>query len=303
MNHLAIILRSGAVALLATYLWLTLPGDLAASSITALLVIAPLYLLAHALRALRLFLVLYDGGLRLRDTLMTHLHAAGVSALIPFKLGELYRLAAVGTLPVPLSRAVIAIWIERVFDALLVAGVLAVLLAVAGPAALAGSEWFIPALGAFLFASILLFLVLPENLVLVKRHLISKHNNAGALSLLKLVDALHQVLADAARIWRTRFATILCLSLGIWALEAGCVVAALAFVGGLDLAEGGARILTTITLRSSPWDLAGPALGAYRLGTVDLLAIAALAIALLAPVGRGRPLPFIRKPLEAVPCA
>ena len=289
MNTIGLILHITAAALLTAYLWLVLPGDLRAPVALAALAIAPLYLVAHALRGLRLFLVLYDGKLRLRDALSAHFHAAGVSSLIPYKLGELYRMLMVHGLGVGLTRAVIAIWIERVFDAILVAGLLALLVAVAGPTALAGVAWFLPLLAVFLFASVLLFLVLPENLVLVKRHLISKHNNATTLTILRLVDRLHRVLADASHIWRTRFVTFLWLSLGIWSLEAGCVLAALTLTGGsLDLAADGARILNDMTLRSSPWALVGGsgdnAMACYRLGTVDLLAITALGIALLAPI-------------------
>jgi hypothetical protein len=288
VNNLLIALRLAAVIVLAAYLWHALPVDLAAPAAAAALAIIPLYLAAHALRALRLFLVLYDGDVRLRDTLVAHVHAAGVSALIPFKLGELYRVLSVQGLGVRLPRAVIAIWIERVFDALLVAGLLAIVAAVAGPAAVAGTAWFPAALALFLFASILLFLVLPENLVMVKRHLICKHNNAAALAILQLLDGLHRVLADASRIWRTRFATILWLSLGIWALEAGCVLIAAA-IAGTGAAAGGAHILSDVVVRSSPWtlDAAGSAvLAGYRLGSVDLLVIAALALAALAPIPR-----------------
>lgn len=307
MNIPGLLLRATAAALLAAYLWLVLPGDLRAPAALAALVIAPLYLVAHALRAVRLFLVLYDGNLRLRDALFAHVHASGVSALIPFKLGELYRILMVHSLSIRLSRAMIAIWIERVFDALLVAGLLALLALVAGPGALTGNAWFVPALAGFLFASILFFLVLPENLVLVKRHLILKHNNAAALAILQLVDALHRVLADASRIWRTRFATMLWLSLGIWALEVGCVLAAVAFTGAsLDPIGSGTRILTDLTVRSSPWTLAGPsdaALACYRLGTVDLLVTTALILALLVPIRQFRRTSGSPFSHQAMPCA
>jgi hypothetical protein len=287
VNILLLSLRAAAAALLAVFLWQALPADLGAPAAAAAIAIIPLYIAAHALRALRLFLILYDGDLRLRDALLAHLHAAGVSALIPFKLGEVYRVLTLHGFAVRLPLAAVAIWIERVFDALLVAGLLGIVAAVAGPAAVAGAARFLAMLAAFLFASILLFLVLPENLVLVKRHLIRKHNNPAALALLQLADSLHRVLADASEIWRTRFATILWLSLGIWALEAGCVLAAVAIASGRpEAAASGARILSDVVVRSSPWTLdsaTSAVLACYRLGTVDLLALAALAIVALAP--------------------
>jgi len=293
------VLRLAAASLLVAYLAISLPIDLRGPAALAALAVAPIYLLAHALRAVRLFLILYDGDLRLREALIAHVHSAGVSALIPFKLGEIYRVLVLCSVTGRLARSVMAAWIERVFDALLVMLLLAALAAFAGPAALTGAGWFLPVAAGFLFASFFVFLVLPENLGLIKRHLILKHNNAPALRLLALVDRLHRVLADAGAIWRSRFATVLWLSVGIWVLECGAVLAVLGVLGRGEagLAAAWAGIFTEVTLRSSPWSSGAEGtsavlLAAYRLGTIDVLALVALAFAPLwrsARAGAARP--------------
>jgi hypothetical protein len=277
-------IRIAAAVFLGTYLWHVLPTDFRAPAIQAALLIAPLYVVAHLLRSVRLFLILYDGRLRLREALYAHVHSAGVSALIPFKLGELYRMLVIYVATGHPAKAVVAAWIERVFDTLIVLTLFFCLGVFAGPQALAGARWFLPVAAAFLFASFFLFLVLPESLTLIKRHLILKHNNQVALNGLVLVDRLHRMLAEAATIWRSRFATMLWLSLGIWFLEGSAVFVLVASLGeNTGLAQSSARILTHITVGSSPWIHAGGDAGmvllAYRFGTVDLLAVLALAIA------------------------
>jgi len=280
-------LRLSTAALILVYLAVVVLPHLAVSAIAVVAVVAPVYLLVHVLRAIRLFLLLYDGELRLREALLVHVHAAGVSALIPFKVGEIYRVIAIFLVTGHMAKALVAVWIERVFDALFVVVILGLVAWWAGPQALAGIAWFFPVVAGFLFVSFFLFLVLPENLILVKRHLILKHNNLPALHVLRWIDALHRLLREAASIWRSRFATIVWLSMGIWLLEVGLMLAVTAlWVGGGEIAQGFARIFTHITVSSSPWTnitqengTLGPLI-AYRFATVDVLVLCALGIAL-----------------------
>jgi hypothetical protein len=73
--------------------------------------------------------------------------------------------------------------------------------------------------------------------------------------------------------------------------------------GGLKLADGGALILTEVTVRSSPWTLAGSGLAVYRLGTVDLLVIAALGLVAFLPARQTRRASIEVSPIGALPCA
>lgn len=297
------LVRVSAAGLLLAYLLTVLPIDLRGPAAWTALLVAPCYLLVHALRALRLFLIFYDGNLRLRDALFAHLHSAGVSALIPFKLGEIYRVAVLYATTGLLARALIAAWIERVFDTLLVMALLGLIALLIGPAAVAGAQWFLPVACVFLFVSFFLFLVLPENIAMIKRHLITKHHNPIALRALTVLDRLHKLLAEAGVIWRSRFATILWLSLFIWMLEVGTIVALVGLLGGgSDMLAASAPIISDITVRSSPWSesTVSSVWLAYRLGTVDILTLLALLLALTWRFG-SRPPTSERK--ENAPCA
>lgn len=251
------------------------------------LVIAPLYLAAHCIRALRLFLLCYDGRLRFAEVLRAHFHAAGVSALIPFKLGEVYRIAIIDRILRNPVRAALTVWIERLYDIILLAGALAVLLAVVGGQAW-GFAWFFAGALLFLFLSFFLFVVLPENLTLLKRYLILRHNSERALLQLRALDRLHAVLRTARTLWRYRWATMLWLSFVVWFLEAAAL--ALVVIGAWQPADVSLRILHRVMLRSSPWgdsagvvaDIGTPgavaAVDDYRHATIDVLAAVALTV-------------------------
>jgi|GEM_PF-3537827 len=228
------------------------------------------YLGAHVLRAIRLFLLLNDGQLRLGRVAVAHLHAAGVSSLIPFKLGELYRIAIIGSACGDPLRAVVAVWIERVYDIAAVILLFSVISFATG-AILPGLGLFLALAAAFLLLSFLIFLVLPENLGLLKRYLVLRHNKPWVVRVLAMIDCGHRLLRTASAVWHHRIATIIWLGMAIWILD---MTAILIVVGGLDAAAIGLQLhgaVVTPAIWTVPEDAATP----LRLATVDLLVILA----------------------------
>ncbi len=278
----------GAAALVAFLVRAVLAWP-AAPLLSALVVIVPLYLVAHAVRALRLYVLLYDSRHRLRSIAAAHFYAAGVSILIPWKLGEIYRMAVINRVISDAPRAIMAVWIERFYDILALVLIFCALAAAApigGWTMLAG--FFLMAL-AFLFASFFLFLVLPENLNQLKRHLILKHNSQRTLLVLRACDRLHGLLLAASALWRRRWATVSWLSLAIWSIEMtilGLLVDRLAPAS--LFVDDCMRILFAITVRPHVWQ---PGLaretGAVTSAQAEMIAVhgqgalAALAVAAL----------------------
>ncbi len=276
---ITVFLALGGAGLLITYLALTLTLPVS-SVLTAAVLIAPIYLCCHALRALRLFMLLYDGSVGAGAVLRTHLVAAGVSSLIPFKLGELYRIAAINSLIHNPTRAVMTVWIERAWDIAVVAAGLCALLVADGD--WEPFRWFLGAAALFLAISFFLFLVLPENLTALKRWLVIRHQGQWAVTALRTVDALHRLLRTASLLWRYRWATMIWLTAWIWAGELLALTLAVRAVP--EAAGVVTRLVDMLILRSSPWqdisaNLSTPAAlaaQAYHLGTVDTIAVLAL---------------------------
>lgn len=261
---LALYLAHPAAALMPGPWWLLLPGAL-------------LYLASHLLRALRIFLLLYDGRVRALPTLGTHLHAAGVSALVPWKLGELYRIVMFDRLAQKPVRCLMAVWVERIWDGAALLVLLPLVAATTGawPAGLPG---LLAVAAGFLFASGFLFLVLPENLNLAKRYLIVRQRGERALWLLAWVDGLHGLLTTAATLLRYRILTMGWITIGIWSLEGAALLAVLQAV---DAGSGAAAgVLVDRLTGFGPWSApaAGSAEAAYRAATLDTLVVLALAL-------------------------
>lgn len=200
-----------------------------------------LYILAHLLRALRLVVMIQDDRVGLRDTFSAHFVAAGASLLIPFKLGELFRVAEVSRLLRSPLRAALLVWSERVLDLVAITG--AMLFALVFRRDLFESA----ALGVMLTMAVVAgtlvaFYVMPEHLEGVKLLLIRRYTAPWSLGAVKVVDASQRLLLHAPDALRRKPATLVTLTVVIWTLE----IASLALFLP-RAAEGAGALQATLT--------------------------------------------------------
>jgi hypothetical protein len=203
-----------------------------------------LYLLAHLLRALRLVVMIQDDRVGLRDTFSAHFVAAGASLLIPFKVGEVFRVAEVARLLRSPVRALMLVWSERVLD--LLAITLAMLVALIFRPDLFQSA----ALGVFLTSAVVAgtfvaFFVMPEHLEGVKMLFLRRYTAPWSLRAVQAIDASQRLLLHAPDALRKRTATLVTLTAIIWTLE----VASLALL--LPRAPGGGTDALGATLSAT----------------------------------------------------
>lgn len=207
----------GAIAVLLAIGWLW-PSEKGATSWTAVLAALLPFMLAQCLRGLRLFLLIYDRRMRFGEVFSAHFMTIPLTHLLPFKLGELLRIGILGCLLQNPSRAILAVWTERIYDIVAVLLILAVL-TISGGQGLTAHASFIILAGSFLFISFSLFFVIPENLSMLKRYLLTRDDDPRSLTKLHYVDRLHGILRHAADVWSAHWATVTWLSAAIWLLE------------------------------------------------------------------------------------
>lgn len=186
--------------------------------IQALLAGIALYLCAHFLRVARLSLLIENASIGLRQICLVHLYTAAVSLILPFKLGEAYRVAELGILLRQSGRALLLVWIERAFDIGLICLML-LFTAFFHPAAMDMMQPLIVISLAFTFTTLVAFGVLPENLRRLTLYVIRRYNSDRALSVLRLIDAIQGFIDQGRRLVRGKVLTVFAMSLGIWILE------------------------------------------------------------------------------------
>lgn len=175
---------------------------------------AGIYASSHLLRVARLLVLAGDADLSVRRLAGAHL-LSSPAGFLPFKLGELVRLASVARAGAGAVGAVRTLWIERTFDA----GVIALAGALAGTPALA--TWV--AVG-WLLATAFALAVLPENVRLVKRWLIRRYTARWLVSVLPWIHRVGAELDRGRGQVRGRLGTLILLTGAIWGAEVGSLV-------------------------------------------------------------------------------
>lgn len=188
---------------------------LGADRTLALLGAAVAYAANHALRALRLAVLVHEPMMRLRSVLRVHLLTAGTALLTPFRLGDLVRVRVVGVFVGSGSRGLVVVWLERALD---VAVVAALLLVSRGGTSM---ELWSPLLllsAAFVVVTVALVTVVPENLHAVSLYLVRRRGRGG-LRLLRTLERSLLVLAEAPGVLRRKTVTLVLLTVLVWSAE------------------------------------------------------------------------------------
>jgi len=207
------------------------------------------YSLSHVLRVLRLALLLRDPGLRLRRVLQVHVMTAGLSLVLPFKLGEAVRVREVGVVAGSLRTGLLAVWLERTLDAAVLA-VLVAVSAVAFPSSLDLLTPFLVLMSAFVAVTLVLITVVPENIRALMLHLVRRPFGERSVTALRLLRATLSTLEQAPSLLRGRAMTLLVLSALIWAAEIA-VVSLTVPAAGAALSELSTSLLALLSGVSS----------------------------------------------------
>lgn len=181
------------------------------------------YLASHLLRALRLALLLDEETLSLRGLLRIQLFANGANLALPFKLGELYRIAAFNGAVRDGLRATIVIVTERILDFCVIFLTLITLLAVWRPELPHAA--YVATLGtAFLLTVLVVFFVIPENIETLQIFVIRRYNAPWTVVLLTQLQHAKEYVLQSRRLLSKKLATVALATASVWALEIGAVV-------------------------------------------------------------------------------
>ncbi len=185
---------------------------------------AVLYGTAHVLRAARLALLAAPAlNMHVRTVVLLHFHAAPVSFIVPFKLGELYRWQQLAWLSRNPGGSLLIVLLDRMLDALVLLLALAVVAGFAGRMApgamlIAGLLTLATVLGLFVV------LVAPGCLHALQAYILQNHSAPRARTLLRFVDASRLAVSSARDRLRGNFMLLLFLSAVIWVIESGMLV-------------------------------------------------------------------------------
>lgn len=212
------LLLAGAALLAATALLLLDPEALqVAVGGSGWLAAGTAYLSAHLLRAVRLAYLTATPGVSLRAAAGVHWFSAGLSTLLPFKLGELVRIERVGRLRGDLRDGLAVVWIERAFDAAVF--IAAIALVQWSGASTEGLGPVLTLTAVFVFITLLAATVMPGNIRELMLHIVRRGYGRGSVGALRTLRAGLDTIDRVPRVLGRRGPGVALLTVAIWMLE------------------------------------------------------------------------------------
>ncbi len=208
------------------------------------------YLAAHGFRILRLGMLIGGWRVGLRTIAFFHLMTAGVSAALPLKLGEVYRVVELTSLAGSFTRSVLIVWWERAFDVAVILLILAFAFASTPVSAHAPFYAITMAAGAFILGTAVIFFVAPDNFRRLSLLIIRRYDSPRSVALLHALHTARAAIQEAPSLVHNKLPSLITLTALIWACEIVCFALLLPAANGVigAAAEHLVSFLSTITL-------------------------------------------------------
>jgi len=176
------------------------------------------YLGAHVFRMVRTLVVLGNSVRSVRLVVLAHAVSAPWTGLLPFKVGELVRMYAIGHVTDGFWHGLRAVWIERTFDAVLIAIAVLIALTTLPEVGHAVVPVGIVSVG-LLLATAGAVIALPENLATAKLWVMRRYTTDWSLRTLAFLDDMGDAVKRLGELVRGKLATLSVLTAAIWSLE------------------------------------------------------------------------------------
>ena len=212
--NLAVLLFSALFFVYSYVLPGDLPGLLQSGSLGVVIVTV---LLVHSVKAIRLYLALYGTDIRRSTCMKLYCKVTPVSVILPWKLGEFFRIYCCGAELKSLLKGVVIILLDRFFDTIALVTMMLFLWMLWGGA----FPMLVYGFLIFLGLVVLIYLGFPGMHEVWKKYLLSSKATVHKLQLLKLLDAASRIYNEIRGVLHGRGSLLYILSILAWGVEIG----------------------------------------------------------------------------------
>lgn len=200
--------------------YLNVPALFAGISVAQVLVIVLTALLVHTLKAARLFLALYGQKISISEHLALYCKVTPVSMVLPYKVGEFYRMYAYGSHLHSGLKGIVIILLDRFMDtAALVTMILLALFFYGGE-----MSSLLLVLLIFLVLVVLLYRAFPGARKFWKHYFLSKKATPRRMAALRWLESIQRVYEEVSVVTGGRGILLYVLSFLAWGVEIGSIV-------------------------------------------------------------------------------
>ena len=188
-------------------------------SLPKTLIILGLFILTHFIRFIRMYFILLEDLINPNRFLQLYLKTTFVSTLIPYKIGEIFKMYCYGVETNSYSKGIIAVLIEKFFDAI-------ILCAFMIPHAVQNTSPnpLLIIMLVFIFMTITVYCSFERTYGYLNQFLIRRGGGNKSLTILKILEAAKNAFDNTKRTLRGRATILLLLSLFAWIIETILVV-------------------------------------------------------------------------------
>ncbi|MBR6258178.1 MAG: hypothetical protein IKR23_12535 [Lachnospiraceae bacterium] len=173
--------------------------------------------IVHTLKVCRLYLALYGSDMDRSVCMKLYCKVTPVSVVLPWKLGEFFRMYCFGTELGSILKGVVIILLDRFFDTMALVTMILLLWMIGGGVLPALVYGFL----IFLALVLLIYFAFPGMYGVWKDYLLSSRATEHKLSLLKLLDAAYRIYSEIRTVLHGRGSLLYILSMLAWGAEIG----------------------------------------------------------------------------------
>lgn len=212
--------------------------------LTAVLVLAG-FLCVHLIKMMRMYLIVMDQKIAFDRFIPAYLRTTLVNLVIPYKLGELYRIGVFYRISGGFRTGFFSVLIDRFFDTLaLVAILLPYQLFITGSVT-------VPTilLAAFVIIVLIAYRVFPPSYVFLNRYIITSRDSKRSLMALSALEAVSGWYEYVRNLVTGRYGILFLFSLAAWMLEMAVLSGFTKLLGrSFSVSDFGAYIESIVTL-------------------------------------------------------
>ena len=184
-------------------------------SIGQIIMLFSLFLIVHIFKFLRIYLILLEEKMSLKRRLKIYIKTTFVSIILPFKIGDIYKMYSYGHEISNYYKGIIAILIDKFFDAIVLCLVI-IPYGLLNNGCISSLSYI---LLTFLIIILIVYLSFKNTYYYLNKFFIVKSQNRYCLIVLKVLEKLNTIYISAKEMIRGRSIVLLLLTFIIWGSE------------------------------------------------------------------------------------
>jgi len=195
-------------------------GLLRDCDIFSLMLLVVAVVLVHGIKAIRLYFALYGTDIYFKEYLKIYCKVTPVSIILPFKVGEIFRIYCYGQHINNSLKGIVIILMDRFMDTIALVGVILLVLGLNGGTG-NGFTYFLLGISALM---VLAYYIFPRMYTFWKKYLLKTKATKQSIRILHVLETFQVIYSEISSVLRGRGVILFFLSLIAWVVEIGSVV-------------------------------------------------------------------------------